>query len=114
MLTTSVHLAPKANSEPPALSPRVVRAAHEFEAQMMNELMAPLTTRESLTGDSADEDTGSSGALGAFATESLGQALSLHGGLGIATRILDNLSHSGKPARCGPSPEPFMPSARLK
>ena len=36
--------------------PRLVRAAHEFEAQMMQELMKPLTRGSSLTGE--DEDSG--------------------------------------------------------
>ena len=32
-------------------SRRLVRAAHEFEAQMMKELMKPMTGRSSLTGE---------------------------------------------------------------
>ena len=31
--------------------PRLVRAAHEFEAQMMKELLKPMTASGSLTGD---------------------------------------------------------------
>jgi hypothetical protein len=34
--------------------PRLVRAAHEFEAQMMKELMKPLTRGSSLTGEEDD------------------------------------------------------------
>ena len=36
--------------------PRLVRAAHEFEAQMMKELMKPLNRSDALTG--ADERRG--------------------------------------------------------
>jgi len=36
--------------------PRLVRAAHEFEAQMMKELMKPLTWDNSLTGADKDSD----------------------------------------------------------
>jgi hypothetical protein len=72
--------------------PRLVRAAHEFEAQMMKELMKPMTRASSLTGEDADgdsgSDSGSSGALGEFASEALGRAL-------IASRIVKDLSHSG-------------------
>ncbi len=82
-----------ANSQP-AVQPRLVKAAHEFEAQMMKELMKPMTGT-ALLGDD-DDDSGSGGALGEFASESLGKALSAKGGFGIADRIVNDLSHSGK------------------
>ena len=77
--------------------PRLVRAAHEFEAQMMQELMKPLTRGSSLTGEDDDSGngSGSAGALGQFATEALGTALSEKGGFGIANSVLKDLSHSG-------------------
>jgi len=77
--------------------PRLVRAAHEFEAQMMKELMKPMTQKSSLTGDDADSDgeSGSGGALTEFASEALGRALSEQGGFGMANQIVKELSHSG-------------------
>ena len=77
--------------------PRLVKAAHEFEAQMMKELMKPLNHGSSLTGADADadDDSGSGGALGEFASEALGRALSERGGFGIATSIVKQLSHGG-------------------
>ena len=77
--------------------PRLVRAAHEFEAQMMKELMKPMTSGSSLTGadEDADGDSGSGAALKEFASEALGRALSERGGFGIASRIVQELSHSG-------------------
>ena len=75
--------------------PRLVQAAHEFEAQMMKELLHPLTSLEG--GD--DSDGGSGGALGDFAAEQLGQSLSARGGLGIATSIVHSLSHNGNASR---------------
>lgn len=79
-----------------APSPRLVRAAHEFEGQMIKELLKPLTRESLLTGADSDEDrdANSGGALGEFASESLGQALSAQGGFGIADRIVKDLSHS--------------------
>jgi Rod binding domain-containing protein len=76
--------------------PRLINAAHEFEAQMIQELLKPLAAMDALTGEEQgpEGDTGSNGALGEFATEALGQALSQHGGFGIASRILHDLSHS--------------------
>ena len=80
-----------------APSPKLVSAAHEFEAQMMKELMTPLTEGHSMLGGGDDED--SSSALSSFAGEALGKAISEHGGLGIARSILHQLTassnHSG-------------------
>jgi peptidoglycan hydrolase FlgJ len=78
--------------------PRLVKAAQEFEAAMMTELMAPLEPgHDSLGG--GDDDSGSSSALGAFAGEALGKAISEHGGFGIANSIIRQLTarsnHSG-------------------
>jgi len=73
--------------------PRLVKAAHEFEAQLMSELLKPLTAQGGLT--EGDGDSASGGAMGEFASEALGRALSERGGLGIATSILSDLSHKG-------------------
>ena len=66
---------------------RLVRAAHEFEAQMMKELIRPLT-------QSGSDETSSGGGLAQFGGEVLGQALSRAGGFGIADRIVSSLSQS--------------------
>jgi flagellar protein FlgJ len=76
-----------------AVSPRLVRAAQEFEALMMKELLKPMTSQDALTGDGGDD--GSTGALGEFASEALGQAISRNGGFGIAGRIVEDLSRTG-------------------
>ena len=81
-----------------APQPRLVRAAHEFEAQMMSELIKPMLRNTSITGDNdagSDSGAGSGGALNEFASESLGQALSQGGGFGIANRIISQLSPAG-------------------
>jgi Rod binding domain-containing protein len=78
-----------------APQPRLVRAAHEFEAQMMKELLKPMTSSDGLTGDGDGAGSGSGGALGEFASEALGKALSEQGGFGIARSIVQDLSHSG-------------------
>jgi Rod binding domain-containing protein len=86
-----------------AVSPRLVRAAQEFEAQMMKELLKPMTGKDALTGETAEEggDSGATGALGEFASEALGQALSRNGGFGIADRIVHELSRSGHASAYG-------------
>ena len=80
-----------------APSPKLVKAAHQFEGMMMQELMKPMTDGDALGGDDGDSDSGagSGGALSGFASETLGQALSAGGGLGIANEIIHSLSHSG-------------------
>jgi Rod binding domain-containing protein len=81
-----------------APQPRLVRAAHEFEGQMMKELLKPMTGGDALTGtEESDSDSGAGpeGALGEFASEALGQALSQRGGFGIADKIVRELSHFG-------------------
>jgi Rod binding domain-containing protein len=79
--------------------PRLVRAAHEFEGQMMKELLKPMTNGDALMGEDGEDDAASSGALGEFASEALGQALSQRGGFGIADRIVKELSHFGNQHR---------------
>jgi len=76
-----------------AQQPRLIRAAHEFEAQMMKELLKPMTSGDGLTG--SDDESSSAGALGDYAGEALGRALSEAGGFGIANRIVGQVSQSG-------------------
>lgn len=79
-----------------AVSPRLMRAAQEFEAQMMKELLKPMSGQDALTGAEAGAggDAGAGGALGEFASEALGQAISQRGGFGIADHIVKELSRS--------------------
>jgi hypothetical protein len=70
---------------------------------MMKELLQPMTGKDALTGEDADSggDAGATGALGEFASQALGQALSRAGGFGIASRIVQVLSHSGNKSGTG-------------
>jgi Rod binding domain-containing protein len=78
--------------------PRLVKAAHEFEAQMMQELLKPLTKGNGLDGEDNDTASGSGGALGAFASEALGRGLSEQGGFGIANSVVRQLTPKGNTA----------------
>ncbi len=97
-VTAGMCAGPNETSPPP----RLVHAAHEFEAQMMKELLKPMTGSDGLTEEDGDSGAGSGGAMGEFAAESLARALSEAGGLGIASNILHSLSHSGKTSHCEP------------
>ncbi|HEU5351236.1 MAG TPA: hypothetical protein VFU55_06535 [Terracidiphilus sp.] len=76
-----------------AAPPRLVKAAHEFEGQLLEQLLKPMTDSDGLTGDSI---SGSAGALGSFAAEALGQGLSQQGGLGLADQIIRTLTPHGQ------------------
>jgi Rod binding domain-containing protein len=84
-----------------APSPRLVSAAHEFEAQMMQELLKPLSSTSGLDGEDGDADSGSGSALGQFASEALGKALSEQGGFGIASSVVRQLSSGSNKSGTG-------------
>ncbi len=80
------------------LDPKLVSAAHQFEASLMAELLKPLNS-DPLFGDEQEsggvasltsESEGSGSALMSFGSEALAKALSEKGGMGIARRILDH------------------------
>jgi Rod binding domain-containing protein len=75
--------------------PRLVHAAHEFEAQMMQELLKPMTSGDGLNGEDDDSASGSGSALEEFAAGALGKGLSERGGFGIANSIVQELSSTG-------------------
>ena len=97
------------------LDPKLVAAAHQFEASMMAELLKPLTSGQTFGGD--DEEAGggaagggglsdltssadgSGGALMSLGSEALAKALSEKGGLGIARRVLDHFEAAGETAK---------------
>jgi Rod binding domain-containing protein len=76
--------------------PKLVNAAHEFEASMMKELLKPLQEDSLSKDDDGGEGLGShNDALSDFASETLGRALSERGGFGIANKILDQIGSKG-------------------
>jgi peptidoglycan hydrolase FlgJ len=99
MDVSRIETAPLNASGPPQSNARLKKAAEEFEAQMMKELLKPLTDN----GDSdADEGgvafSGSTDCLQNFAAEALGAALARQGGFGIASGIERQLTDAGLPA----------------
>jgi Rod binding domain-containing protein len=71
--------------------PRVAKAAREFEASLMKELLQPLQQQDGLFGGEKESD-GSNDALSSFASDALAGAISSHGGFGIAKQIVEHLS----------------------
>ena len=101
MLSVAGTAAITANTATATPQPRLVHAAHEFEAQMMQELLKPMTSSDGLDGEDDDTASGSGTALGNFAVEALGQGLSERGGFGIATSIVRELSASSNKSGSG-------------
>jgi peptidoglycan hydrolase FlgJ len=103
------------------LDPKLVSAAHQFEASLMAVLLKPLNSgptfgdeEESGSGATAGgglEDLtssadGSGGALMSFGSEALAKALSEKGGLGIGRRILDHFDAVETATRAASGDEP--------
>lgn len=99
MRVESLNQVDTARSADIARSERLGRAAQEFEAQMMKELLKPMTGQDGIAGEQADGGDG--GVLGEYSTEALAQAISRQGGFGIANRIAMELSHSVHTPRSG-------------
>jgi peptidoglycan hydrolase FlgJ len=103
MQLSGIQTEAKAGQSATAPSPKLVHAAQQFEAMMLQELLKPMTEGDALgePGGDSDSGAGSGGALSSFASQALGQALSAGGGLGIANEIVRSLSHSGNGHRSG-------------
>lgn len=85
-------------------NPRLISAAHEFEASLMKEFLKPLQ-HDSLfadEGDKTDDDTsGSTGTLMSYGAEAMAKAISEHGGFGIAQKIIDHFKDSSSHTQPG-------------
>lgn len=78
----------------PARHTRLVAAAQQFEAIMLNELVKPLA-QSTAPGDDAD---GSSGPMASFGTEAVAGALARSGALGFAQRLAGSVDQHAAPA----------------
>ncbi len=94
--------------------PRLVTAAHEFEAQLMKELLKPMNQGMSVSGDDDDSESGSGGVLGEYATEALARGLSNQGGLGIANQIVHSLTPPSNTEKATPVMGDLRPNTVIK
>ncbi len=99
-LATSTSVAAPATSVPASPGPmsppnsRLDKAAHQFEAMLLQELLKPLTSSRDEGGDAeVDSLTGgsSSGPLQSFGTQAVAESLANTGALGFATQIASSL-----------------------
>lgn len=100
MLVSGASLSPDAAMPDPRLRP----AAHEFEACLMKEFLAPLQ-HDALFADGkdgeSDGDEGSGSALMSFGSEALAKAISERGGFGIAAKIIGQYEGKNSAERAG-------------
>jgi len=79
-----------------AHDPRLVPAAHEFEACLMKELLEPLQNdalfRDEKEGESVDSEDSGNAMIG-LGAEALARAISDRGGFGIAAKIIDKFAN---------------------
>ncbi|ACO31445.1 putative flagellar protein [Acidobacterium capsulatum ATCC 51196] len=88
----------QADSPSGGLDPRLKPAAHAFEASLMQELLKPME-KDPLFSDSSASGGGLDGGgadagmdtMSSLSTQALARALSDHGGLGLATEVLQQV-----------------------
>lgn len=82
------------NSPPGGVDPRLKPAAHAFEASLLQELLKPME-KDPLFSDSSTGGSGLGGGgmdtMSSLSTQALARALSDHGGLGLATEVLQQV-----------------------
>jgi peptidoglycan hydrolase FlgJ len=95
-------------------NPRLGKAAHEFEASLMEEFLKPLE-HDSLFDEKSEDDSGnggegSTGALMSYGSQALATAISERGGFGIATKIMDHFrtAHASTPTNVGAENKGFI------
>ncbi len=83
----------RAGTHEPVASPKLERAAHQFEAALLGELLKPLREPSAFSDKSGDDDdSGSQGSMRSYGTEAVAQALSERGGVGIARLVMQRLA----------------------
>src|SRR5580693_1800333 len=77
---------------------KLVDAAQQFEATMLQELLKPLQHGQDSWGGEVKSDDSASDTISGFGTEAIAKAISKGGGFGIAKRIISKvtLAHSRK------------------
>jgi flagellar protein FlgJ len=76
---------------------KLTDAAQQFEAMLLQEMLKPM--QSGLTGEDGDGEgalSGSGSTLSSFGTESVARAIAKAGGLGIAKRVVEQVSRESK------------------
>lgn len=71
---------------------KLTDAAHQFEGMFLQELLKPMQSKGSLTGEDSDDPDNSGDTLQTYGTEALANAISSRGGLGIARQVIQQIN----------------------
>ena len=71
---------------------KLVDAAQQFEATMLQELLKPMQHGQSSWGDEEKNDDSASDTMSSFGTESIAKAISKGGGFGIARSVVKQVT----------------------
>jgi peptidoglycan hydrolase FlgJ len=71
---------------------KLVDAAQQFEATMLQELLKPMQHGQSSWGDEEKNDDSATDTLSSFGTESIAKAISKGGGFGIARSVVKQVT----------------------
>jgi Rod binding domain-containing protein len=71
---------------------KLVDAAQQFEATMLQELLKPLQRGQSSWGGGESSDDAASDTISSFGTEAIAKAISQGGGFGIAKQIVSKVT----------------------
>jgi Rod binding domain-containing protein len=85
-----------AAADPVTPSPRLVKASHEFEASLLQQLLKPMQEQSGMFKDDGDDDddnsSDSESSLREYGAEVMAGALSERGGLGLSKMVLTKLA----------------------
>jgi len=76
---------------------KLVDAAQQFEATMLQELLRPMQHGQSSWGEDVKDDDSASDTMSSFGTESIAKAISKAGGLGIAKSVVAQVAREDEP-----------------
>jgi flagellar protein FlgJ len=71
---------------------KLVDAAQQFEATMLQELLKPMQHGQSSWGEEVQNDDSASDTMSSFGTESIAKAISKGGGFGIARSVVKQVT----------------------
>jgi flagellar protein FlgJ len=76
---------------------KLVDAAQQFEATMLQELLRPMRHGQSSWGDEVKDGDSASDTISSFGTESIAKAISKAGGFGIAKSVITQVTTEYEP-----------------
>ena len=76
---------------------KLVDAAQQFEATMLQELLKPMQHGQSSWGEEVKDDDSAYDTMSGLGTESIAKAISKAGGLGIAKSVVAQIAREDEP-----------------